>query len=373
MPALGAADFARSKHSRASTMGELGMEGVDGFFRGIDRRTAVAFLRKKGTYRSYLLRESQSVPGSYVISFRVDPFVRNFTIVKQSTASEFSFVIGNRAFRSISDVISHYHTHPLSDDLCLGSPVTNWEKISPQSPSHTRTLRGHITTHSTRIRCYDFPSVVFQRHGSMKGSKPGTPIEPLKGSVSPPSGKLDLTMGRSGSVTSTDSRFSFSSAISPASSLSTDGGLWPACMSTSEHETFANAMMDQHTLEEFVDFVEGEHLEETLMFLSACGKYKRDALSVSEAAFYPSELHEMAKEIFVRFMTPASMYEVNISVATVREVRSVLDRTAGTHGNETERDVLAGVFEDAHKQVYDMLVREVYPRFQAGRMVAGNP
>lgn len=53
------------------------------FFPGLDRRSAITLLRTYGRHASYILRESSSVPGSYVLSFRVDPFIRNFTITTQ--------------------------------------------------------------------------------------------------------------------------------------------------------------------------------------------------------------------------------------------------------------------------------------------------
>lgn len=65
-----------------STM-ESHLSTVSFFFPGLDRRGAISLLRTRGRPGSYLLRESSSVVGSFVLSFRVDPFVRNFTVTLQ--------------------------------------------------------------------------------------------------------------------------------------------------------------------------------------------------------------------------------------------------------------------------------------------------
>jgi hypothetical protein len=68
------------------------------FHEGLDRRRAVTLLRTRGCRGSYLIRDSSTVPNSFVLSFRVDPFVRHFTILKQACTHLWSPL----AFRELS-------------------------------------------------------------------------------------------------------------------------------------------------------------------------------------------------------------------------------------------------------------------------------
>lgn len=70
----------------------------------LDRRTAEERLRKAGVVGCYLIRESQSKPGSYVLSFLGKTGLNHFRITYLCG----DFYIGGRQFDSLSQLIGYY-------------------------------------------------------------------------------------------------------------------------------------------------------------------------------------------------------------------------------------------------------------------------
>eukprot|EP01134_Creolimax_fragrantissima_P004308 CFRG4308T1 len=305
---------------------------VDCFFVNVGRREAIALLRSHGEKCSYLIRESQSVPGSYVLTFRVDPFIRNFTIVVQKGEDgNKRYHIGNRSFASIEDVLHHYHRHPLSDDLCLRDPVTI-HMVQQADRSPARTPHGTtVTTHTSRIRCYDYPSAAMT-----------PPTEPASNSTS-----------RNGHANGSN------------------GSRKQRSRSISESSTLAQLMLDDQQRQMFRQFLEMGHVEEGLMFLDAVNAYKEVLTSnmtvpdVSQVAV--NKAHAMSKDLFVKYMTPASMYEVDLTMSTVREVRKNLEKLHTMGNLNTQYKKLLILFDTAYEAILTSLRTEHFPRFKEWR------
>ncbi|KNC75854.1 hypothetical protein SARC_11627, partial [Sphaeroforma arctica JP610] len=250
------------------------------------------------------------------------------------------FLIGNRPFATIDDVLDHYHRHPLSDDLCLRDPVTtHMSEQAERSPA--RKQGAPITTHTSRIRCYDYPSAA----------------------MAPPPGTNERSVGDGGNAAGNSS----------ANGLDTENGSQASRVrAISESTTLAQLMQDDQQRQLFREFLEMGHVEEGLMFLDAVNAYKEyvTANASPDRDITHSNVgkaHAMSKDLFVKYMTPASMYEVDLPMSTVREVRKSLEKLHTLGDLSVQYRKLLCLFDTAYEAVLTNMRVEHFPKFKEWR------
>ncbi|WAR00151.1 RASA1-like protein [Mya arenaria] len=92
----------------------------------LDRHTAEIRLKERATPGDYLIRESESKPGSYVLSYYGKTGINHFRI----TAMTGDYYIGGRQFDTLSDLIGYYTTvsYLLKGEQLISPPVDDRRK-----------------------------------------------------------------------------------------------------------------------------------------------------------------------------------------------------------------------------------------------------